>query len=71
LEDAMSLPTHWNPEHTNREGQVLGRIYWVLEGCNYYQQQDWPEIYAFFKKHLMEFDVFYQEFNEILITLVD
>lgn len=71
LEDAMSLPTHWNPEHTNREGQVLGRIYWVLEGCNYYQQQDWPAIYAFFKKHLMEFDVFYQEFNEILITLVD
>ena len=71
LEGAMSIPTHWNPEHFNREGQVLGRISWVLEGCNYYQKQDWPAIYAFFKKHLMEFDVFYQEFNEILITLVD
>jgi hypothetical protein len=71
LEGAMSIPTHWNPEHTNREGQVLGRISWVLVGCNYYQQQDWSAIYAFFKKHLMEFDVFYQEFNEILITLVD
>ena len=38
---------------------------------NFYEQQDWPGIYAFFKKHLREFDVFYQEFNEILITLVD
>jgi hypothetical protein len=42
-----------------------------LDGSNFYNQADWPVIYAFFKKHLKEFDVFYQEFNEILITLVD
>mgnify|MGYP000297460937 CR=1 FL=1 len=38
---------------------------------DFYKKEDWPEIYAFFKKHLKEFDVCYQEFNDILITLVD
>ena len=71
LEDNMSIPTHWEASFLNKEGQQIGRIYWQLEGANYYAQNDWPLIYAFFKKHLKEFDVFYQEFNEILITLVD
>lgn len=71
LENNMTVPTHWEAQFLNKEGQNIGRIYWELEGANYYDQNDWPIIYAFFKKHLKEFDVFYQEFNEILITLVD
>ena len=71
LESNMTIPTTWEPQFVNQEGQTIGRIYWQLEGSNFYEQQDWPVIYAFFKKHLREFDVFYQEFNEILITLVD
>ena len=71
LEQNMSISTNWEPQFLNNEGQSIGRIYWSLEGVNFYNQQDWPTIYAFFKKHLHEFDVFYQEFNEILITLVD
>jgi hypothetical protein len=67
----MTIPSTWDPQFVNQEGQTIGRIYWQLEGANFYNQQDWPHIYAFFKKHLREFDVFYQEFNEILITLVD
>jgi hypothetical protein len=71
LESNMSIQTTWEPQFVNHEGQTIGRIYWQLEGSNFYDQKDWPSIYAFFKKHLKEFDVFYQEFNEILITLVD
>ncbi|MEY3591287.1 MAG: hypothetical protein RLZZ38_240 [Bacteroidota bacterium] len=71
LESNLSIATIWEPQFVNNEGQTIGRIFWVLEGANFYDQQDWPKIYAFFKKHLREFDVFYQEFNEILITLVD
>ena len=71
LESNMSIQTHWDPQFVNHEGQTIGRISWHLEGSNYYNQEDWTVIYAFFKKHLKEFDVFYQEFNEILITLVD
>jgi hypothetical protein len=71
LESNMSIPTIWEPQFVTNEGQTIGRIYWALETTNFYLQQDWPQIYDFFKKHLREFDVFYQEFNEILITLVD
>ncbi len=71
LENNMSIPTNWEPRFLNNEGQTIGRISWRLDGSNFYNQADWPVIYAFFKKHLKEFDVFYQEFNEILITLVD
>lgn len=71
LESNMSIPTIWEPQFVNNEGQTIGRIFWILEGTNFYDQQNWQQIYAFFKKHLREFDVFYQEFNEILITLVD
>lgn len=71
LERKMSIQTHWHEAYVNKEGQTIGRISWQLQNANFYEQQDWPTIYAFFKKHLREFDVFYQEFNEILITLVD
>lgn len=71
LEGNMSIPTTWEEQFVNNEGLTIGRISWVLEGSNFYDQQEWSKIYAFFKKHLREFDVFYQEFNEILITLVD
>lgn len=71
LESNMSVTTHWEENYLNKEGQTIGRIYWELKGVNFYKKENWPEIYEFFKKHLKEFDVFYQEFNDILITLVD
>ncbi len=71
LENHMSITTHWDSQYINPEGQTIGRISWVQEGLHFFDKDDWPAIYAFFKKHLIEFDVFYQEFNEILITLVD
>ena len=42
-----------------------------LEGFNFYKDEDWKEIHKFFKLRLSEFDEFYQEFKDILITLVD
>ena len=71
LEDAVHYETHWDPECISPEGFYHGRISWELVDVNFYEKADWPKIYSFFQKHLMEFDSFYQEFNDILITLVD
>lgn len=71
LEQAISIPTHWDSSFQNDEGHVIGRIHWELTGVNFFEKSDWPTIYSFFKKHLIEFDAFYQEFNDILITLVN
>ena len=61
----------WDRAVVYAEGLTIGRISWELADVNFYEKADWPKIYSFFQKHLMEFDSFYQEFNDILITLVD
>jgi hypothetical protein len=71
LEASMEQTTTWNEEFTTKEGLVIGRIYWELENANFYNDDDWEKIYSFFKKRLIEFDAFYQEFKDILIALVD
>jgi hypothetical protein len=69
LEEAMKYPTQWDSECVSPEGFAFGRIHWDLEGKSFYKDEDWPEIYSFLCDRLVEFDEFYQEFKEILITL--
>ncbi len=71
MEKSMSTETFWDETFESEENLKIGRVSWQLQNRNYYNREDWPFIYAFFKKHLLEFDDFYQQFNEILITLVD
>lgn len=71
LEISMNYPTVWNDSYINNEGKSIGRIYWELENVNFYNDEDWPIIHEFFKNRLLEFDGFYQEFKEILISLVE
>ena len=69
LEASMNWETRWLPESISPEGFHFGRIYWELEGKNFYKDEDWPDVYTFFSDRIIEFDEFYQEFKEILITL--
>jgi hypothetical protein len=71
LESSMEQATTWEEEYVTKEGIVIGRIYWELENANFYNDDDWEKIYSFFKSRLLEFDVFYQEFKDVLIALVD
>ena len=71
LEERMKYPTIWDNSYINAEGMKIGRIYWELENVNFYKDEDWPIIHQFFKDRLIEFDAFYQEFKDILISLVD
>jgi hypothetical protein len=71
LESAMNYPTQWNEKFVNAEGKTIGRISWELEGVNFYNDSDWTKIHNFFKDRVIEFDSFYQEFKDILISLVE
>jgi hypothetical protein len=71
MESSMNHPTKWNNSFLNAEGIKIKRISWELESANFYSDQDWPIIQQFFKERLIEFDAFYQEFKDILISLVD
>lgn len=71
LEEIMQHPTKWDESFINTEGIKIGRISWELENVNFYKDEDWPSIHQFFKERLTEFDAFYQEFKDILISLVE
>lgn len=71
LEETMKYPTKWDESFINAEGIKVGRISWELENVNFYKDEDWPSIHQFFKERLIEFDAFYQEFKDILISLVE
>ena len=61
----------WTRNITAPEGFMFDRIQWVNHEVNFYNQEDWTKIYAFFKDRLLAFDRFYQEFKDVLILLVD
>jgi hypothetical protein len=44
---------------------------WDQQGLNFYNEKDKDQIFEFLKNRLIEFDEFYQEFKEILISLTD
>ncbi len=71
LESSMNYTTKWEEFHASEDGKTIGRISWELENVNFYKDEDWPIIHDFFKNRLLEFDDFYQEFKEILISLVE
>lgn len=59
----------WDPEYINDYGIKCGRIYMELEGKNYYLQDDWPELFEFFKERLIKLDEFWCDANETFVDL--
>ncbi len=55
----------------NAEGRSFSRIMWQQEDVDFYLTKDRMVIFEFLKNRLVEFDAFYQEFKEILISLTD
>ncbi len=70
LETEVGTPGIWLDENYNAAGQLIKSIVWKLEGVNIYRKEDAPTIFAFLKEKLVGFDAFYQEYNEILFTLI-
>ena len=71
MESTMSLKGEWIEGLHTPEGLFINRIKWELPDTNFYRDEDWPQIHSFFKKNVIEFDAFYQEFKDILILLVE
>lgn len=70
LEQEIGSPGVWLTQNKNSAGQPINSIQWELEGVSVFKPTDETKIYSFLKKKLIGFDAFYQEYNEILFTLV-
>jgi hypothetical protein len=71
LESTMTINTNWEENHILPDGRTISRIYWSTADGNFYQKDDHDKLYHFLKSGLIEFDLFYQEFKDILILLVN
>jgi hypothetical protein len=71
MEASMQHETIWDEKSYSIDGKIYSKIYWELSGVNYFNENDQEKIYEFLKDRLLEFDEFYQEFKEILISLTD
>ena len=71
MENCMKHETIWIEQITSDDGRIFSRIMWEQQGLNFYNEKDKDQIFEFLKNRLIEFDEFYQEFKEILISLTD
>lgn len=71
MESSMKYETTWIEKLTSDDGRTFSRIMWESNEFNYFNEEDQLKIFEFLKNRLLEFDEFYQEFKEILISLMD
>ena len=71
MESSMNYDTIWDEKTYSNDGKLYSRIYWELQEVNYFNEVDHEKIYVFLRDRLLEFDEFYQEVKEILISLTD
>lgn len=70
LEDAIECETAWF-EDFSLFNNSISRIQWEIKDVSLYNKYDQIKIYDFLKKTLIEFDVFYQDYKDILVALTN
>jgi hypothetical protein len=71
MEKRMNMEGEWISDLNMPDGRTISRIVWSCSGLNYLKSEDHIQIFEHLKNTLVSFDLFYQEFKEILITLTD
>lgn len=71
LESEMGTDGLWLENLSSLSVPEFNRIMWERKDLNYLDPEHKNEIFAFFKDRLVHFDIFYQDFKDILVNLVD
>lgn len=72
LENTTIIPPIWNDNYFLKTSQMyVARIYWEDNTLNLYKKEDHLKIFEYLKERLVKFDEFYQEYKEILISMVN
>lgn len=71
LTTEMSNPGNWQEEYYTEDGRLISRIYWESNDYNFYNANEHQQIFNYMSETIEAFDRFYQEYKEILISLVE
>lgn len=69
LESEMGTEGQWLEHQFSEAIPDYCSIRWSKEGLRFSNPKDKDAIFAFFEDRLLKFDIFYQEFKDILINL--
>ena len=69
MEDLTVEKPVWMEEYYYLNKQYISRIVWEDKSLNFYNSDHKEAIYRFLQERLVKFDLFYQEYKEILIAL--
>lgn len=70
LEDAIEYETIWMEDYSLFDN-TISRIQWEIKDVSLYNKNDQVKIYNFLQKTLIEFDLFYQDYKDILVALTN
>lgn len=70
INQSMGVSTIWIQNLEIHNGLMISRLKWQDPSLCIHCKKDWKKAQLFFKERLLEFDVFYQEYKEILINLI-
>ena len=71
MEKNMPIKPIWIEQLNLPDGLIISRIEWHQKNLNYMNLEDHSAFYQFFMSILLPFDLFYQEFKDILVSLAD
>lgn len=71
MEEITGKASKWAEENHFVNGRTVSRISWEDSTLNFYKKEDELKIKSFFRERLIAFDLFYQEYKDILITLAN
>ena len=71
LENTTCSSPSWYENFNYLNKQYISRIIWEDNTLNFYKPEHKQLIYIFLKNKLVKFDLFYQEYKEILMALTN
>jgi hypothetical protein len=71
MDDIMGVDAVWIENYHYLNEQYISRIVWEDSNLNFYNSEHKLKIYQFLSQRLIKFDLFYQEYKDILISLAN
>lgn len=71
MEQEMGTEGKWIENAFNAHVSSYNSIVWERNDLNFFHKEDHPEIMLYLQDRLVHFDLFYQEFKDILINLAN
>ncbi|MFT6845144.1 MAG: hypothetical protein ACJAUV_001335 [Flavobacteriales bacterium] len=65
----QTMPAEFKIKELVIDKRVITRFETTLENCSLFNESTWPTMFAFYKSHLIAFDIFWSDFKDLFLEL--